>query len=94
MLADDLLARQLAVQQFTEWTDLPYDSDPSRPDPARAVALVTADPACTQNLDHGVQSLLVLQRALLHVPSRPRNPTTAEPVPSAPTVTRSLEVVT
>jgi anti-sigma regulatory factor (Ser/Thr protein kinase) len=32
------LARQLAVQQFTEWTCLPYDSDP-----ARAVALVTAE---------------------------------------------------
>lgn len=32
------LARRLAVQQFTEWTGLPYDSDP-----ARAVALVTAE---------------------------------------------------
>ncbi|MFE7036761.1 ATP-binding protein [Streptomyces sp. NPDC057621] len=32
------LARQLTVQQFTEWTGLPYDSDP-----ARAVALVTAE---------------------------------------------------
>ncbi|MFG2470137.1 ATP-binding protein [Streptomyces canus] len=32
------LARQLAVQQFTEWTGLPYDSDP-----ARTVALVTAE---------------------------------------------------
>ncbi|MEU9304586.1 ATP-binding protein [Streptomyces sp. NPDC048269] len=32
------LARHLAVQQFTEWTDLPYDSEP-----ARAVALVTAE---------------------------------------------------
>nr|WP_203731128.1 ATP-binding protein [Streptomyces sp. SID12501] len=32
------LARQLAVQQFTEWTGIPYDSDP-----ARAVALVTAE---------------------------------------------------
>ncbi|WP_425580866.1 ATP-binding protein [Streptomyces thermospinosisporus] len=32
------LARQLAVQQFTEWTGLPYDSDA-----ARAVALVTAE---------------------------------------------------
>ncbi|MDH6438189.1 anti-sigma regulatory factor (Ser/Thr protein kinase) [Streptomyces sp. SAI-144] len=32
------LARHLAVQQFTEWTGLPYDSDP-----ARAVALVTAE---------------------------------------------------
>ncbi|MGX1365836.1 anti-sigma regulatory factor (Ser/Thr protein kinase) [Streptomyces canus] len=32
------LARRLAVQQFTEWTRLPYDSDP-----ARAVALVTAE---------------------------------------------------
>ncbi|MGN9818064.1 ATP-binding protein [Streptomyces sp. SD11] len=32
------LARQLTVQQFTEWTGLPYGSDP-----ARAVALVTAE---------------------------------------------------
>ncbi|MFJ9039089.1 ATP-binding protein [Streptomyces sp. NPDC102406] len=32
------LARQLAVQQFTEWTGLPYDADP-----ARAVALITAE---------------------------------------------------
>ncbi|MGC4972312.1 ATP-binding protein [Streptomyces sp. DT199] len=32
------LARRLAVQQFTEWTGLTYDSDP-----ARAVALVTAE---------------------------------------------------
>ncbi|WP_394428875.1 ATP-binding protein [Streptomyces sp. SGAir0957] len=32
------LARHLAVQQFTEWTGLPYESDP-----ARAVALVTAE---------------------------------------------------
>ncbi|MGW0547742.1 ATP-binding protein [Streptomyces altiplanensis] len=32
------LARRLAVQQFTEWTGLPYDSDP-----ADAVALVTAE---------------------------------------------------
>ncbi|MEU2159822.1 hypothetical protein QRN89_31530 [Streptomyces chengbuensis] len=32
------LARQLAAQQFTEWTGLSYDCDP-----ASAVALVTAD---------------------------------------------------
>ncbi|MEH0416890.1 ATP-binding protein [Streptomyces sp. B21-083] len=32
------LARRFAVQQFTEWTGLPYDSDA-----ARAVALVTAE---------------------------------------------------
>ncbi|GHA71697.1 ATP-binding protein [Streptomyces tauricus] len=32
------LARRLTVQQFTEWTGFPYDSDP-----ARAVALVTAE---------------------------------------------------
>ncbi|MFJ9173871.1 ATP-binding protein [Streptomyces sp. NPDC102360] len=32
------LARQLAVQQFTEWTGLAYDSDV-----AQAVALVTAE---------------------------------------------------
>ncbi|WP_030903566.1 ATP-binding protein [Streptomyces sp. NRRL F-5126] len=32
------LARRFAVQQFTEWWDLPYDAEP-----ARAVALVTAE---------------------------------------------------
>ncbi|MFD7445843.1 hypothetical protein [Streptomyces sp. NPDC059909] len=32
------LARQLAVQQFAEWTGLPHDSDL-----AQAVALVTAE---------------------------------------------------
>lgn len=37
-MAPARLVRQLAVQQFTEWTGLPYDSDP-----ARAVALVTAE---------------------------------------------------
>ncbi|MFC8956208.1 ATP-binding protein [Streptomyces sp. NPDC057101] len=41
------LARQLAVQQFTEWTGLPYDSDP-----ARAVALVTAELA-SNAIRHG-----------------------------------------
>ncbi|MFI5673636.1 ATP-binding protein [Streptomyces cellulosae] len=32
------LARQLTVQQFTEWTGFPYDSDPTR-----TVALITAE---------------------------------------------------
>ncbi|MHC5705288.1 ATP-binding protein [Streptomyces tirandamycinicus] len=32
------LARRFAVEQFSEWTGLPHDSDP-----ARAVALVTAE---------------------------------------------------
>ncbi|MGW2699906.1 ATP-binding protein [Streptomyces sp. NPDC001340] len=32
------LARQLATQQFTQWTGLPHDSDPTR-----TVALVTAE---------------------------------------------------
>lgn len=41
------LARQLAVQQFTEWTGLPYDSAP-----ARAVALVTAELA-SNAIRHG-----------------------------------------
>ncbi|MER6632372.1 ATP-binding protein [Streptomyces sp. NPDC000987] len=41
------LARQLAVQQVTEWTGLPYDSDP-----ARTVALVTAELAANA-IRHG-----------------------------------------
>ncbi|MGW1162061.1 ATP-binding protein [Streptomyces sp. NPDC002519] len=41
------LARQLAVQQFTEWTGLPHDSHT-----ARAVALVTAELA-TNAITHG-----------------------------------------
>ncbi|MEU2264572.1 ATP-binding protein [Streptomyces sp. NPDC019645] len=41
------LARQLAVQQFTEWTGLAHDSDP-----ARAVALVTAELA-SNAITHG-----------------------------------------
>ncbi|MGW1005720.1 ATP-binding protein [Streptomyces sp. NPDC002520] len=41
------LARQLAVQQFTEWTGLPHDSHT-----ARAVALVTAELAANA-ITHG-----------------------------------------
>ncbi|WP_329617140.1 ATP-binding protein [Streptomyces brevispora] len=41
------LARALAVQQFTEWCGVPYDSDA-----ARAVALVTAELAANA-LTHG-----------------------------------------
>ncbi|MFF7876154.1 ATP-binding protein [Streptomyces californicus] len=41
------LARRLAVQQLTDWTALPYDSDP-----ARAVALVTAELA-SNAIRHG-----------------------------------------
>ncbi|MEU2494519.1 ATP-binding protein [Streptomyces sp. NPDC007883] len=41
------LARQLAVQQFTEWIGLPHDSDP-----ARAVALVMAELA-SNAMRHG-----------------------------------------
>ncbi|WDV56020.1 ATP-binding protein [Streptomyces coeruleorubidus] len=41
------LARQLAVQQFAEWTELPHDSDP-----ARTVALVTAELA-SNAIRHG-----------------------------------------
>lgn len=41
------LARQLAVQQVTEWAGLPYDSDP-----ARAVALITAELA-SNAIRHG-----------------------------------------
>lgn len=41
------LARQLAVQQLTEWTGLPYDGDT-----ARAVAIVTAELAANA-MTHG-----------------------------------------
>ncbi|MER5685333.1 ATP-binding protein [Streptomyces sp. NPDC002205] len=41
------LARQLAVQQLTEWTGLPHDSDA-----AQAVALVTAELA-SNAITHG-----------------------------------------
>ncbi|MDX5567515.1 ATP-binding protein [Streptomyces sp. ID05-04B] len=41
------LARRLAVQQFTEWTGISYDADP-----ARAVALVTAELA-SNAIRHG-----------------------------------------
>jgi anti-sigma regulatory factor (Ser/Thr protein kinase) len=41
------LARRLAVQQLTEWTGLPHDAEP-----ARTVALVTAEPA-SNAIRHG-----------------------------------------
>ncbi|MGW1534211.1 ATP-binding protein [Streptomyces aureus] len=56
------LARQLAVQQFTEWTDLPYDSDP-----ARAVALVTAELA-SNAVRHGSLPGRDFRLALLLLP--------------------------
>ncbi|MFF8480568.1 ATP-binding protein [Streptomyces antibioticus] len=56
------LARQLAVQQFTEWTDLPYDSDP-----ARATALVTAELA-SNAIRHGSLPGRDFRLALLLLP--------------------------
>ncbi|MFE9172655.1 ATP-binding protein [Streptomyces kebangsaanensis] len=41
------LARRLAVRQLTEWTGLPHDAEP-----ARTVALVTAEPA-SNAIRHG-----------------------------------------
>ncbi|MEV6781842.1 ATP-binding protein [Streptomyces sp. NPDC051098] len=58
------LARQLAVQQFTEWTGLPYDSDP-----ARAVALVTAELA-SNAVRHGSLPGRDFRLALLLLPDR------------------------
>ncbi|MFE8947967.1 ATP-binding protein [Streptomyces sp. NPDC007856] len=56
------LARQLAVQQFTEWTSLPYDSDP-----ARTVALVTAELAANA-IRHGSLPGRDFRLTLLHLP--------------------------
>ncbi|MET7377910.1 ATP-binding protein [Streptomyces sp. NPDC005526] len=56
------LARQLAVQQFTEWTGLPYDSDP-----ARTVALVTAELA-SNAIRHGSLPGRDFRLTLLHLP--------------------------
>ncbi|WP_211270920.1 ATP-binding protein [Streptomyces yerevanensis] len=56
------LARQLAVQQFTEWTGLPHDSDP-----ARTVALVTAELA-SNAITHGNVPGHDFRLALLHLP--------------------------
>ncbi|MFE4819788.1 ATP-binding protein [Streptomyces sp. NPDC056704] len=58
------LARQLAVQQFTEWTGLPYDSDP-----ARAVTLVTAELA-SNAIRHGSLPGRDFRLALLLLPDR------------------------
>lgn len=58
------LARQLAVQQLTEWTGLPYDSDP-----ARAVALVTAELA-SNSVRHGSLPGRDFRLALLLLPDR------------------------
>ncbi|MEU6367440.1 ATP-binding protein [Streptomyces sp. NPDC046931] len=56
------LARQLAVQQFTEWTGLPYDSDP-----AQSVALVTAELA-SNAIRHGSLPGRDFRLTLLHLP--------------------------
>ncbi|MEU1935455.1 ATP-binding protein [Streptomyces coeruleorubidus] len=56
------LTRHLAVQQFTEWTGLPYDSDP-----ARTVALVTAELA-SNAVRHGSLPGRDSRLTLLHLP--------------------------
>ncbi|MFH9967339.1 ATP-binding protein [Streptomyces mirabilis] len=56
------LARQLAVQQFTEWTGLPYDCDR-----ARTVALVTAELA-SNAVRHGSLPGRDFRLALLLLP--------------------------
>lgn len=58
------LARHLAVQQFTEWTGLPYDSDP-----ARALALVTAELA-SNSIRHGSLPGRDFRLTLLLLPHR------------------------
>ncbi|GGR13620.1 hypothetical protein GCM10010497_14730 [Streptomyces cinereoruber] len=58
------LARRFAVQQFTEWTGLPYDSDP-----ARAVALVTAELA-SNAVRHGSLPGRDFRLTLLLLPGR------------------------
>ncbi|MGW1541377.1 ATP-binding protein [Streptomyces sp. NPDC002309] len=84
------LARQLAVQQFTEWTALPYDSDR-----ARAVALVTAE--LTSNaVRHGSLSGRDFRLALLLLPHALRIEVTDTrpercPGPAAPAASQSLD---
>ncbi|GGK88586.1 ATP-binding protein [Streptomyces flaveus] len=56
------LARQLAVQQFTEWTGLPHDSGP-----ARTVALATAELA-SNAITHGNAPGRDFRLTLLHLP--------------------------
>lgn len=79
------LARQLAVQQFTEWTGLPHDSDP-----ARTVALVTAELAANA-VRHGSLpgrdfrlGLLLLPCALRIEVTDTRPGRRPEPAPTAP----------
>ncbi|MFD7461026.1 MULTISPECIES: ATP-binding protein [unclassified Streptomyces] len=56
------LARRLSVQQLTEWTGLPHDSDP-----ARTVALVTAELAANA-IRHGSLPGRDFRLALLLLP--------------------------
>ncbi|MFF0557974.1 ATP-binding protein [Streptomyces sp. NPDC004266] len=60
------LARRLAVQQLTDWTAFPYDSDP-----ARAVALVTAELA-SNAIRHGSLPGRDFRLALLLLPDHYR----------------------
>ncbi|GAA0628766.1 hypothetical protein GCM10009535_00080 [Streptomyces thermocarboxydovorans] len=78
------LARQLAVQQFTEWTGLPHDSEA-----ARTVALVTAELAANA-VRHGKLPGRDFRLALLLLPhtlrievtdSRPDRLPTRPPAP-------------
>ncbi|MEV0179019.1 ATP-binding protein [Streptomyces sp. NPDC050625] len=76
------LARQLAVQQLTEWTGLPYDSDP-----ARTVALVTAELA-SNAVRHGSLPGRDFRLTLLHLPQTFRiEVTDTRPERPAPPVT-------
>ncbi|MEU5591491.1 ATP-binding protein [Streptomyces sp. NPDC020298] len=91
------LARQLAVQQFTEWTGLPHDSDA-----ARTVALVTAELAANA-IRHGSLPGRDFRLALLLLPhairievtdSRPeRLPSHKTPEPADETSGRGLLLV-
>ncbi|MGW7257759.1 ATP-binding protein [Streptomyces sp. NPDC054834] len=85
------MARQLAIQQFTEWTALPHDSDP-----ARTVALVTAELAANA-IRHGSLPGRDFRLALLLLPyalrievtdtrpeRHPRPASTASQAPDAP----------
>ncbi|AEY93076.1 regulatory protein [Streptomyces hygroscopicus subsp. jinggangensis 5008] len=80
------LARQLAVQQFTEWTGLSYDSDP-----ARTVALVTAELAANA-IRHGSLPSRDFRLVLLLLPhtlrievtdTRPERPPARPSAPSS-----------
>ncbi|MFF4960975.1 ATP-binding protein [Streptomyces sp. NPDC001222] len=83
------LARQLSVQQLTEWTGLPYDSDP-----ARTVALATAELA-SNAIRHGSLPGRDFGLTLLHLPQTFRIEVTdtrpeRHPGP-APTASQSLD---